>query len=213
MPKLRAYVTASLDGYLAGPDPTPEEPLGRGGEALHEWAFGTRTWRATHGMDGGAEATADDRVMALSVENVGATIMGRNMFGPVHAGPWDEAEPWHGWWGDEPPFHHPVFVLTHHPRSPLALTGTTFHFVTDGIEAALERAYDAAGGADVRVAGGAETIQQYVRAGLLDELHVTVAPVLLHGGTRLLDGLVGAPGYECAEVAATSVAHVRLVKA
>jgi dihydrofolate reductase len=161
------------------------------------------------GEEGGDEGV-DDRFLARGNEGIGATIMGRNMFGPVR-GPWPDEE-WKGWWGDDPPYHHPVFVLTHHPRPSLPMAGgTTFHFVDDGIEAVLERAFDAAGGADVRLGGGAATVQQYLRTGLVDDLHVAIVPILLGGGERLLDNLDGAPdGYECVEFAPSpAVAHVR----
>ena len=204
-------LTISVDGYLAGPHQGTEAPLGEGGEALHEWAFATRSMRALHGMEGG-ETGADDRWAAEHEEGVGATIMGRNMFGPVR-GPWG-ADPWRGWWGDDPPFHHPVFVLTHHPRPPLELDGgTTFHFVTTGIRDALERAREAAGGAHVRIGGGACTVQQYLAAGLLDELHVAVAPLVLGGGERLFEHLppTFTDAYVCSEYEGSGrVGHFRL---
>ncbi len=210
MPKLRVHNMAmSIDGYVAGPDQSVETPLGAGGERLHEWVFTTRTWRTMIGEEGGDEGV-DDRFMVRGNEGIGATIMGRNMFGPVR-GPWPDEE-WKGWWGDEPPYHHPVFVLTHHPRPPIPMAGgTTFHFVDDGIEAALERAFDAAGGADVRLGGGAATVRQYLRAGLVEDLHVAVVPILLGAGERLLEDLGGAPdGYECVEfIASPAVAHMR----
>ena len=181
----------SLDGYVAGADQSIDDPLGKGGEALHEWAVATRSFREQHDLDGG-EATADDEQVAAWHENVGATIMGRNMFGPVR-GPWQNEE-WRGWWGEDPPFHTPVFVLTHHARPPLEMEGgTTFHFVTDGIESALERAVAAAEGKDVTIGGGASTAQQYLRADFVDELTVHVVPVLLGGGERLFDHLDGSP--------------------
>lgn len=202
----------SLDGFAAGPDQSREQPLGAGGERLHEWAVVTRTFRRSHGLDGGVE-TPDDAVFAARTEGVGATIMGRNMFGPVR-GDWGD-ESWRGWWGDEPPFHHPVFVLTHHPRESFAMAGgTTFHFVTDGPEAALARAMEAAGGRDVAVGGGAATIRAYLRAGLLDELNLAVVPVTLGAGERLFDGVdAAAAGYEVVEYTPTpAVAHMRLAK-
>jgi dihydrofolate reductase len=174
---------------------------------LHEWAFATRAFRATHGMDGG-ETGLDDTYAARWNENVGATIMGRNMFGPVRGSWGDEA--WTGWWGEDPPYHTPVFVLTHHPREPVEMRGgTTFHFVTDGIEAALERATEAAGGLDVSVGGGASTAQQYLRARLIDELEIHVVPMFLGGGSRLFEDLDGGPaGYECVGLlSSTAVAH------
>jgi dihydrofolate reductase len=207
MAKLRLQITISLDGYAAGPRQSLENPLGEGGGALHEWALATRSFRAAHGMTGGEAGLDDERAAAWNA-NVGATIMGRNMFGPIR-GPWGDDE-WAGWWGDEPPFHSPVFVLTHHPREPLEMQGgTTFHFVTEGIEAALERALDAAGGLDVSLGGGADTAQQYLRAGLVDELEVHVVPVLLGGGARLFENLDGGPsGFECVGlVSSPAVAH------
>jgi dihydrofolate reductase len=214
VPKLRVHNLAiSLDGYAAGPDQSPANPLGVGGTALHEWAFATRAGRELHGMEGGGEGL-DNNYVAEGDAGVGATIMGRNMFGPVR-GPWGASE-WTGWWGDNPPFHHPVFVLTHHPRPSITMQGgTTFHFVADGMEAALELAFTAAGGADVRVGGGAATVQQYLRAGLIDEMHLAIVPILLGRGERLFDHLNGDPnGYECVEfVSSPAVTHVRLVRA
>jgi dihydrofolate reductase len=204
--KLRAHnISISLDGYAAGPRQSREEPLGVGGERLHEWFVTTRIFRQMTGEGGGSEGL-DNTIAARGDEGIGATIMGRNMFGPVR-GAWPD-ESWTGWWGDNPPYHHDTFVLTHHARPSLPMAGgTTFHFVTDGIEAALERAFEAAGGLDVRVGGGASTIQQYLRAGLLDELHLAIAPVLLGGGERLFDHLDGAvAGYECVDFTATPAA-------
>jgi len=211
MPKVRVHsFTISLDGYVAGPDQSLDNPLGVGGTRLHEWAFATRSGRQMHGMDGGDEGL-DDEFVAQGDVGIGATIMGRNMFGPIR-GPWGNEE-WTGWWGDNPPYHHPVFVVTHHPRPSITMQGgTTFHFVADGIEAALEGAFNAADGDDVRVGGGAATIQQYLRAGLIDEMHLAIVPILLGSGERLFDHLDGGPeGYECVEfVGSPSVAHVRL---
>jgi dihydrofolate reductase len=200
MTELRVHnLSMSLDGYVAGPGQTMEEPLGLGGERLHEWIFSP-------------DATeVDRRFRALGEQDVGATIMGRNMFGPVR-GPWGDEE-WTGWWGADPPFHHDVFVLTHHARDPVPMAGgTTFHFVTDGIEAALDRARAAAGDRQVRLGGGASTVQQYLRAGLLDELHLAVVPVLLGDGERLFEGLGNAmDDWTCVEFApSSSVSHVRL---
>ena len=212
MAKLRLNMTMSLDGYVAGPNQSRDNPLGEGAMALHEWAFATRSFRMAHGMEGDGEAGLDDSYAAKWNENVGATIMGRNMFGPIR-GPWDEA--WTGWWGDNPPFHTPVFVLTHHPRVPVELAGgTTFHFVTDGIEAALEQATAAAGGKDVTLGGGASTAQQYLRAGLVDELEVHVVPMLLGAGSRLFESLDGdLDGYECVGLASSpAVAHFTYVR-
>ena len=184
---LRADISISLDGYAAGPDPSMDDPLGKGGEELHEWAFGLEAWRAPHGQEGGETGQESDLVSELR-EATGATVMGRRMYSGGE-GPWEDDSNANGWWGDEPPFGHPVFVLTHHEREPLALGATTFTYVTDGIEAALERAREAAGERDVLVAGGAEAIQQYLNAGLVDELTLHVAPVVLGGGRRLLDGV------------------------
>ena len=212
MAKLRVHNLAiSLDGYAAGPDQSLDNPIGVGGTRLHEWVFATRSGRQMRGIDGGTEGV-DNEFIARGEVGIGATIMGRNMFGPIR-GPWS-SDPWTGWWGDNPPFHHPVFVLTHHPRPSITMEGgTTFHFVDDGVQVALERAFKAAGGDDVRLGGGPATIQQYLRAGLIDELHVAIVPILLGGGERLFDHLDGAPGYECAElVSSPSVAHVRLVR-
>ena len=213
MPKLRVHnLSISLDGFAAGPDQSVEAPLGVGGEALHDWVFATRYWRQMIGEEGGDEG-ADDRFMAQGDEGIGAHVMGRNMFGPIR-GDWGDEE-WKGWWGDNPPYHHSVFVLTHHPRPPLEMEGgTTFHFVHEGIETALERAFDAADGNDVRLGGGASTVQQYLNAGLIDDMHFVITPVLLGGGARLFDNLnAGANGYECTEFASSSsVAHVRISK-
>jgi dihydrofolate reductase len=212
MAKLKFHITISLDGYVAGPGQSLEHPLGKGGEALHEWAIATRSWRAAHGRDGGDTGVDDERI-AAATDNVGATIMGRNMFGPER-GPWSD-EPWRGWWGDDPPFHTPVFVLTHHAREPLALDGgTTFHFVTGGIDEALDRAAGAAAGKDVAIGGGAATVQQYLRAGLVDEFELHVAPLLLGGGARLFEGLDGGPhGYEPAGIVSSPrAAHFRYVR-
>ena len=212
MAKLRGHNLAiSLDGYLAGPNQGLENPLGEGGERLHDWAFETRVGREVHGMEGGAEGVDND-FLAAGVTGIGATIMGRNMFAPKDAG--DEWREWRGWWGENPPFHHPVFVLTHHGRAPLEMEGgTTFHFVTDGIEAALSQAFEAAGGLDVRLGGGASTVQQYLRAGLVDELHVAVVPLLLGGGERLFsDDLNELDGYDVEYVPSPTVAHMKLAK-
>jgi dihydrofolate reductase len=188
MSKLRCSITTSLDGFVAGPNQSTENPLGEGGLRLHEWVFPTKTFRAMHGDGGGGETGINDDMIREAFENVGATIMGRNMFGPVR-GPWG-LDPWKGWWGDNPPYHHPVFVLTHHAHAPLVMQGgTTFHFVTEGIESALAQARQAAGGRDVTLGGGARTVQQYLAAGLLNELDLHVVPRLLGAGARLLDNL------------------------
>jgi dihydrofolate reductase len=209
MGKLRLDITMSLDGFVAGPNPTLEEPLGAGGERLHEWIVGLAAWRETHGKSGGV-VNADSEVVEESIAATGAVIMGRNMFGGGE-GPWGE-DPWQGWWGDDPPFHVPVFVLTHHAREPLALQGgTTFTFVTEGIEPALEQAKVAAGDKDVLLAGGANVAQQYLAAGLLDEMQIHLAPILLGGGVRLLDNLdPGKVGFELTRVIESpTVTHLR----
>jgi dihydrofolate reductase len=211
--KLRFNITMSLDGYTAGPNQSLEQPLGEGGEDLHGWVLATSSWLGSHGREGGVAGGTDDERQAHWTGGFGATIMGRNMFGPVR-GDWPD-EDWRGWWGEDPPFHHPVFVLTHHARDPLQMEGgTTFHFVTDGWEAALERAREAAGGKDVNIGGGAATAQQYLRAGLIDEFEIHVVPVLLGGGERLFDDLAGGPrGYECVGIVSSpAAAHFRYVK-
>jgi dihydrofolate reductase len=211
MAKLRAHnISMSIDGYMAGPNQSLDNPLGEGGESLHGWVFKTKTWTERTGEDGGAEGL-DDRFMARGDEGIGATIMGRNMFGPIR-GAWGDEE-WKGWWGDNPPYHHPVFVLTHNPHESITMEGgTTFYFVADGIEEALEMAVEAADGKDVRLGGGASTIQQYLKAGLVDDLHVAIVPVLLGAGERLFDNLDGGlDGYKVVEfVSSPAVAHVRL---
>jgi dihydrofolate reductase len=186
MPKLILDISMSLDGYVAGPNQTLEEPLGAGGERLHEWVFNTKAWREPHGMEGGEE-NQDSEVVAEHVGSIGATIMGRRMFSGGE-GPWEDDPNRDAWWGDDPPFHHPVFVLTQHPRETVVKEGgTTYTFVTDGIESALEQARAAAGEKDVAVAGGARVAQQYLDAGFLDEIQIHVAPVLLGGGVRLFE--------------------------
>jgi dihydrofolate reductase len=188
MTKLTADITMSLDGFVAGPNPTLEDPMGQGGMGLHKWAFRLKQWREAHGMEGG-EDDVDGEVVDESLAAAGATIMGRKMFSGG-AGPWEADPNANGWWGDDPPFHHPVFVLTSHAREPLAMQGgTTFTFVSDGIESALDQARAVAGEKNIHVAGGADVVQQYLNAGLLDELQVHVAPIILGGGTRLLDNL------------------------
>ena len=213
MHKLRVHNFAiSLDGYAAGPSQDIDNPLGRGGLGLHEWVFATRAWNRLEGKDGGSEGL-DDQFITAGDASIGATIMGRNMFGPIR-GPWKD-EDWTGWWGDDPPYHHPVFVLTHHPRASITMRGgTTFHFVNDGIEAALDRAFDAANGDDVRLGGGAATIQQYLKARLIDEMHLAIVPILLGSGERLFNHIDGGPvGYRCVElVSSPAVVHVRLVR-
>ena len=203
--------TISLDGYGAGPNQDIDNPLGIGGTELHRWFIPTRTFQRAHfGREDGTTGVDDD-FAARGFENVGAWILGRNMFGPLR-GPWLDMS-WKGWWGDNPPYHVPVFIMTHHARPPIEMEGgTTFHFVTGGIRDALERARVAAGGKDVRVGGGANTIQQYLRAGLIDELHIAIAPVLLGGGERLFEGVdLRALGYQCVEfVASEKATHVVL---
>jgi dihydrofolate reductase len=195
MPKLRFQIAMSLDGFIAGPNQSERNPLGEGGMQLHEWVFALQAWRASHGQDGGA-LNVSNTVIEESLENIGATVMGRNMFGGERS--WEE-HPWDGWWGEEPPFHTPVFVVTHHPREPLSMQGgTTFHFVTDGIESALEQAREAAGGKDVALGGGASVAQQYLSAGLIDEMQIHLVPVLLGDGARLFENLQpAATGLEC----------------
>lgn len=214
MSKVRVHnLSMSIDGFVAGPDQSPDAPIGVGGHDLHQWVFATRSFRRMQGLEGDGETGIDDAFSARGDEGIGATIMGRNMFGPVR-GPWED-ESWTGWWGDEPPFHHDVFVLTHHARPSLKMEGgTTFHFVTEGIDVALERARTAANGQDVRIGGGAATVQQYLRAGLIDDLHVVVVPILLGAGERLFEDVGGASEtYEPAEfVASDAVAHVRFTR-
>ena len=213
MSKLRFKISMSLDGFVAGPSQSVDNPLGIGGMRLHEWVFSLASWRAMHGLEGG-EVNESSRVVDESLVNIGATVMGRNMFGG-HPGPWDAGKPWNGWWGVNPPFHHPVFVLTQYAREPLELEGgTTFIFVTEGIEAALEQARRAAGGQDVSLAGGANTAQQYLAAGLVDEMEINLVPVLLGSGERLFDG-VGDDlhGLELVRtVAAPKVTHLKFVR-
>ena len=187
MSKVRVHISISLDGYVAGPNQTVEEPLGEGGERLHDWAVELKVWRELAGMDGGVE-NASSAVMEEVHANVGTEIMGRGKFGPPDRGPWRD-DPWKGWWGDDPPFHTPVFVLTHHERAPLTLSDTTFIFVTDGIHAALAEARKAAGAKDILLGGGAASINQYLAARLVDELELHVVPILLGGGERLFEGV------------------------
>ena len=213
MTKLRVNAfSVSIDGYGAGPDQSLENPLGVGGQGLFSWFFPTRTFNSHIGKDGGTSGPDDD-IAARSFDNLGAWIMGRNMFGPVR-GPWPDGN-WKGWWGDEPPYHVPVFVLTHHAREPLVMAGgTTFYFVTGGIHAALEQAKAAAKGKDVRIGGGAATIRQYLKAGLVDSLHLAMSPVLLGAGEALFTGIdMKALGYRCTERTATEAAtHIILSK-
>ncbi len=212
MSRLRVNAfSLSIDGYGAGPGQTLENPLGVGGRALHEWAFSTRTFRKMFGQEGGASGPDED-FAARSFENVGAWILGRNMFGPIR-GEWPD-DKWKGWWGDNPPYHVPVFVLTHHKRASLAMEGgTTFHFVTDGIHSALEQAKAAADGKDVRVGGGVATIRHYLREKLIDEMHLAISQVLLGAGENLFAGLnLPKLGYRCGEQVATSLATHVIIK-
>jgi dihydrofolate reductase len=187
---VKSNIAISLDGFVAGPNPSEEHPLGEGGMQLHQWAFDLEAWRKPHGREGG-EVNASTEAIEEVLENVGAHVMGRNMFGGG-PGPWGE-DPWQGWWGEEPPFHAPVFVLTHHEREPLEKQGgTTFTFVTEGIEAAIEQAKEAASGKDVAIGGGASAIQQALAAGLVSELQLNLVPILLGAGTRLFDNLASA---------------------
>ena len=206
MPRVTSQISISLDGFAAGPNQSLDNPLGEGGERLHDWAIATAAWNRQHGRAVGTEGVDSD-IVASSVKGVGAYIMGRRMFGGGD-GPWDPE--WKGWWGNEPPYHVPVFVLTHHEREPLEMEGgTTFHFVTGGIESALEQARAAAGDADVQIAGGASAIQQYLAAGLLDELYLHIAPVLLGSGERLLED-VGDPQLEPVEaIHSPAATHIR----
>jgi dihydrofolate reductase len=213
MPKLRVHAfSISIDGYGAGPNQSLENPLGSGGLALHDWVFPTRTFQLMHGKESGALGIDDD-FAARGFENIGAWILGRNMFGPVR-GPWPD-ESWKGWWGENPPYHTPVFVLTHHSRSSISMAGgTTFHFVTDGIHAAVERASAAANGKDVRIGGGIATIQQFLRAGLIDHLHLAISPILLGSGENLFANVdMLKLGYQCTERVSTPKAtHVAITR-
>jgi len=213
MSKLRVRsFSISLDGYGAGPDQSLDNPLGLRGPELFEWFFASRTWRAMHGLDGG-ETGIDDGIAEAGMSGLGAWILGRNMFGPVR-GPWPD-DSWKGWWGDEPPYHVPVFVLTHHARAPLAMKGgTVFHFVTDGIESALAQARAVAGNRDIRLGGGVATVREYLRAGLIDDLHLAVRPLLLGRGENLFAGLdLNALGYDCEKsVAGERATHMYLRK-
>ena len=213
MSKLRFRISMSLDGFAAGPSQSVDNPLGIGGMRLHEWVFPLAVWRTMHGLEGG-EVNASSAVVEESLANIGATVMGRNMFGG-HPGPWKTKEPWNGWWGVNPPFHHPVFVLTHHARQPLKLEGgTTFNFVTGGIQSALEQARRAAAGKDVSLAGGANVANQYLAAGVVDEMEINLVPVLLGSGERLFEGLGDdLHGLELVRtVAAPKVTHLKFAK-
>ena len=213
MSKLRLKISMSLDGFVAGPSQSVDNPLGIGGMRLHEWAFALAIFRDEHGMAGG-EVNESTRVIEESLANIGATVMGRNMFGG-HPGGWNPKKPWDGWWGTNPPFHHPVFVLTHHEREPLELEGgTIFIFVTDGIESALEQARRAAGGKDVSLAGGAKAAQQYLAAGLVDEMVISLVPTLLGNGERLFESIGDdLHGLQLVRtVAAPQVTHLKFAK-
>jgi dihydrofolate reductase len=218
MSKLKLNITMSIDGFVAGPDQSPENPLGIGGEELHDWLVPLKAFRESHGHEGG-EVNASTPFAEDILADAGATIMGRNMFGGG-PGPWDET--WKGWWGDDPPYHNPVFVLTHHPREPVEMQGgTTYHFVTDGIESALEQARAAAEVAsrawrvrkDVSLAGGASVAQQYLAAGLLDEIVVSIVPILLGGGARLFENVGDAKLEQVESVEAPGVTHIRYIRA
>ena len=208
MSKLRFQLAISLDGYIAGPDQSEENPLGVGGMALHEWAFELEAWRRQQGLAGGVVNASTPVVQELQ-SNVGATVMGRHMFGGG-PGPWSEDPPWNGWWGDNPPYHTPVFVLTHHSRKPLEMEGgTTFIFVTDGIDAALEQARKAAGDQDVLIGGGANVVQQYLAAGVVDEFELHIAPILLGDGERLLENVGNLKMEQVRAIEAPGVTHIK----
>jgi dihydrofolate reductase len=204
---VRTHISVSLDGYVAGPNQSLEDPLGEGGERLHDWLIALQVWREAAGWEGGEE-NASSPVVRDSFANVGAEIMGRGKFGPPGGGPWGD-DPWRGWWGETPPFHKPVFVVTSHPRDPLTLGDTTFTFVTDGIHAALDLARQAAGGKDVFIGGGAQVINQYLAAGLLDELELHVVPILMGGGARLFEGVGPLRLEQVRVVEGPGVAHLK----
>ena len=213
MSKLRLKISMSLDGFVAGPNQSVNNPLGVGGMRLHEWVFPLAVWRTMQGLQGG-ETSESTQVVEESMANIGATIMGRNMFGG-HPGPWHATQPWNGWWGANPPFHHPVFVLTHYARAPLAMEGgTIFTFATHGIESALDQARGAAGGKDVSLAGGARAAQQFLRAGLIDEMEINLVPVLLGSGERLFEALGDdLHGLELVRTVATpKVTHLKFAR-
>ena len=212
MSRLRLKISMSLDGFVAGPHQSLKDPLGKGGERLHDWVIPLKAWREAHGLEGG-EVNESSAVVEESTRNIGATVMGRNMFGG-HPGPWRSDEPWNGWWGDNPPFHHPVFVVTHHPRERLVLEGdNTFSFITAGVETAVAKAKRAAGGKDVSLAGGASVAQQCLRAGLVDEMEINLAPVVLGAGERLLDGVNDLHGLRLVRTVATPhVVHLKFAR-
>jgi dihydrofolate reductase len=205
---IRFHLSVSVDGFAAGPDQREETPLGVGGEDLHQWVVDLEAWRRQHGLEGG-EVNASTPVVEELQSNVGTTVMGRNMFGGG-PGPWREDPPWNGWWGDDPPFHTPVFVLTHHPREPVEMEGgTTFIFVTDGIESALEQAKEAAVGRDVMIGGGANVVQQYLAAGLVDEFELHMVPILLRDGERLLENVGTLELDQVRAIEAPGVTHIK----
>ena len=208
MSKLRVHISTSLDGYVAGPHQSEDNPLGEGGEGLHAWAFELKAFRDPHGMENGT-VNASTLIVEEELANVGAEIMGRGKFGPPGGGPWG-ADPWRGWWGENPPFHKPIFVLTHHERDPLTLSDTTFTFVTNGIESALEQARQAADGKDVIVGGGADVINQYLTARLVDEIELHVVPILLSSGARLFEGV--GPGLRLEQLRAVDAPGVSHLK-
>jgi dihydrofolate reductase len=207
--RLRFRISISLDGFTAGPDQSPANPLGTGGEALHDWVVPLAAWRSAHGLEGG-DVNASTAVLDELAVNIGATILGRNMFGG-HPGPWRTDDPWEGWWGRNPPFRHPVFVLTHHARPRLELEGgTSFTFVTDGIESAVRQARAAAPGKDIALAGGADVAKQFLNAGLVDEMVLSMVPILLGAGERLFDGVIGLGELELVRtIPAPGVAHLK----
>ncbi|MFT3841655.1 MAG: dihydrofolate reductase family protein [Myxococcaceae bacterium] len=212
MSKLRMKISMSLDGFVAGPNQSVENPLGEGGMKLHEWVFPLAAWRAPMGLEGG-EVNASSRVVEETQVNIGATVMGRNMFGG-HPGGWNPETPWMGWWGENPPFHHPVFVITHYPRRSIQLAGNNvFHFITDGIHSALDQAFRAAHGKDVSLGGGASTARQYLAAGLVDEMEINLVPVLLGSGERLFDGQTDLHGLKLTRtVAMPAVTHLKFTR-
>ena len=207
MSKVRAHISVSLDGHVAGPNQSMEEPLGVGGERLHDWLVAQKIWREAQGLEGGEENVSTD-ILAEEYANVGAEIMGRGKFGPPSRGAWGD-DPWQGWWGDNPPFHKPVFVLTHHAREPLTLADTTFTFVTDGIQAALAQARAASRDKDVFIGGGAATINEFLAAGLLDEIELHVVPILLGGGARLFERVGDVRLEQVRSVEAPGVTHLK----
>ena len=207
MSRLRFEISMSLDGYVAGPDQSEENPLGEGGERLHDWVVELEAWRKSHGHAGG-EVNESTPIIEEQIANIGAVLMGRNMFGPPGGGDWGDGS-WQGWWGDDPPFHCPVFVLTHYEREPLELSDTTFSFVTDGIQSALDLAKEAAGDQDIKLSGGADVARQYLAAGLVDEMELHVVPVLLGSGERLLDDVGDLELEQIRAVEAPGVTHLK----